>query len=146
MLTLPESFARFISPEPMSGCWIWTGGLDKDGYALGYRPSPAKPHTVRAHRAIYKLLVGPLSSALTLDHLCRTRCCVNPDHLEPVTNKLNIMRGEGWAAKNARKLVCAKGQHSLEDAYINPKNQRICRICSAESQARYRERKHLGKI
>lgn len=144
MLTLPSYFLRHISPEPNSGCWIWTSCLDKDGYALGARNKNCKPRTVRAHRAIYKLLVGPIAEGLTLDHLCKTKCCVNPDHLEPVTSKVNILRGNGRAAVNARKTHCPRGHSLAEHAYINKKQQRICRICQNAAEVRYKERKRLG--
>lgn len=113
-----------IIPEPNSGCWIWLGPLNKKGY----------PQNAR-HRQMYTLHKGPIPKGLELDHLCRVRCCVNPDHLEPVTTKVNILRGEGNAAINARKTHCIHG-HSLEDAYVNKKKgHRKCRECAKLSRA-----------
>lgn len=69
-------------------CWIWTGAKGADGYGnVRYRGT-----VWRAHRAAYTILVGAIESGLELDHLCRVRACVNPDHLEPVTGEENIRR------------------------------------------------------
>ena len=81
---LPSWLALYISPEPNSGCWLWTSTLDKDGYPLASRSRKLKPRTVRAHRAVYEIINGPIAEGLTLDHSCRTRPCVNPDHLVPI--------------------------------------------------------------
>jgi len=71
-------------------CWLWEGTVENTGYG-----SFAVSHTkgVLAHRLAYELSVGEIPSGLTLDHLCRVRNCVNPDHLEPVTCAENIRRG-----------------------------------------------------
>ena len=79
-----ERFWRFVSPEPNSGCWLWTGA-DTRGYgALGKNGL--------AHRVSFEMHVGPILPGLTLDHLCRTPACVNPAHLEPVTLAENVRR------------------------------------------------------
>src|SRR5437762_12127596 len=93
-----------VEPEPNSGCWIWVG-LFANGRNQGY----GRVYRTYAHRAIFKLLRGPIGPGLTLDHLCRMRWCVNPDHLAPVTNKENILRGMGFGAINARKTHCPRG-------------------------------------
>jgi len=83
------SHVRF---EP-SGCWIWTGSLNGKGYGQMYW----RGRVWAAHRVSYALLGGPLMDGLELDHLCRNRPCVNPDHLEQVTHRVNVVRG--WRAR-----------------------------------------------
>lgn len=72
----------------VSGCWNWVGGQSSDGYGVW---SLRGAVTRRAHRIMYERHKGPIPQGLQLDHLCRNRLCVNPDHLEPVTNRENIL-------------------------------------------------------
>jgi hypothetical protein len=87
---------RFLSPEPNTGCWLWLGAINpKTGYGtlcVGRR-AKGERRTVYAHRASFELFRGPIAAGLQLDHLCGVRCCVNPDHLEPVTQTENVRRG-----------------------------------------------------
>jgi hypothetical protein len=78
-------------------CWLWRGALDGQGY--GQLKAPGNT-TVRAHRWVYEQLVGPIPDGLQLDHLCRVIICVNPDHLDPVTQAENVRRG--WAYQPVR--------------------------------------------
>jgi len=85
-----------------TGCWIWTSTIDPQGYGrfhIGARGAAKRG----AHRVAYELAIGPISDGLTLDHLCRVRRCVNPAHLEAVTLKVNILRGEGAVARQVRR-------------------------------------------
>ena len=95
-----------------------------------------------AHRIGYEQLVGPIPKGLELDHLCRVRHCVNPDHLEPVTHKENTLRGSCPAAVNARKTHCKRG-HPLTDDNIarqSKTNARVCLKCQAVRRARPSDR------
>jgi len=83
-------FLSKISPEPNSGCWLWTGCCEEKGYATIYKDN-WKGHRP-AHRFSYETFVGPIPHGLHIDHKCRVRCCVNPDHLEPVTVAENNRR------------------------------------------------------
>jgi len=77
------------------GCWLWTGFINRYGYGV-LTALPRKPGRARAraaHRVSYEWFVGPIPAGLTIDHLCRVRRCINPDHLEPVTNAENLRRG-----------------------------------------------------
>ena len=95
-----------IEHEPNSGCWLWAGSINERGYGSISTPRGTR----RVHRVAYELFTGrPIPPGLTLDHLCRVRSCVNPDHLEPVTNRENILRGIGLTAVNARMTFCKRG-------------------------------------
>lgn len=80
------------------GCWLWVGAKTDMGYGTY---TPYEQPTVLAHRHIYQLLVGPIPDGLVLDHLCRTPLCVNPNRLEPVTQRENCLRGARSALRNA---------------------------------------------
>lgn len=107
-------------------CWRFTGGL-KNGYGQ-IRDDAGVLR--RAHRAAYELLVGAVPAGMDLDHLCRNRACVNPDHLEVVTRLVNLLRGDGWVGRNARKAACLRG-HPLSgpNLYITREGWRQCRTC-----------------
>lgn len=106
----------------LTPCWIWQRNTDQAGYG--------RHGSKRAHRMVYESRIGPIPEGLTLDHLCRVHACVNPDHLEPVTRAVNVMRGEGHAAVNARKTHCVRG-HKFDErnTFIRPEGWRACRAC-----------------
>lgn len=113
-------------------CWEWLGGIMTGGYAefwTGGSRGVAK--MVRAHRWAYEHFVGPIPEGLDIDHLCRHAWCVNPEHLEPVTDVVNIYRGISPQAINAGKLFCKRG-HPLtgENVLWSGDNHRRCRICT----------------
>jgi HNH endonuclease len=88
----PHRWSRlqdWYSPEPNTGCWLWTGQLSDRGYPM----TTYANKKYRAHRLFYEQARGPIPAGMTLDHLCRVRCCVNPDHLEAVTQTENRRRG-----------------------------------------------------
>ncbi len=87
---MPKALDERFMPEPNSGCWLWTGGVKSDGY--GSARTYGARRSVLAHRFMYELLVGPIPDGLELDHVCRVRSCVNPDHLDIVTHAENIAR------------------------------------------------------
>jgi len=94
-----------------------------------------------AHRAVYEALVGPIPKGLSLDHLCRNRACVNPEHLEPVSLVENVMRGVSPHAVNARKTHCAHGHaFTAENTYM-VRGERVCRACGRERSRTYIARK-----
>ena len=130
------------------GCWEWTARRSPRGYGnvslwqgvgSGYR-------YYRAHRLSYELLVGPIPEGLQLDHLCRNRACVNPEHLEAVDCRTNLLRGQTRAAANAAKTHCPRNHpYSAENTYIEPKaGGRQCRICRRETTARSRARRKVA--
>lgn len=114
------------------GCWIWTGARQSRGY--GSAAIPGTNRTTLAHRAIYELLVGTIPAGLTLDHLCRVKVCVNPDHLEPVSRAENVRRGPGAMSKRTH---CPQGHpYSGSNLYVHPRGSRECRTCRAMRKAR----------
>lgn len=127
---VPEGY-----PSP-GNCWLWTGRPNRDGY--GHIQNSPKPEgrTLLVHRLSYQLQRGPIVDGLQIDHLCRNHACVNPLHLEVVTARTNILRGNNPTAINARKTECPRG-HPLsgDNLYITPTGGRSCRLC------RYRYRK-----
>lgn len=128
------STEHFYRGDP---CWEWVGVRDKDGYGSVQLKSIS---TNRAHRVFYILFVGDIPPGLVLDHLCRLTSCVNPAHVEPVTNTVNILRGNGAAAINARKTHCIHGHALAGDNLQINKGKRACRICGREAGRQYRQR------
>lgn len=121
----------------VNGCWLWSGPLYWNGYGS---ISQATYGTGLAHRASYEHHVGPIPPGLDLDHLCRVRRCINPEHLEPVTHSVNIQRGFDARLGND----CQRGHdQTLPDArWIEPSTGRsFCRKCKALREKAGRERR-----
>jgi len=113
------------------GCWFWTAATNRNGYGV---IGVAGGRTGLAHRVAYELLVGPIPSGLEADHLCRTPACCNPQHVELVPHRVNVLRGRGVSAQHARKLACP----ACGGAYqLDSRGKRTCRPCAL---ARYRRR------
>lgn len=138
-----ERVMRRVEKDPETGCWIFTGFLNKTGYgqvALSFEEGRAL-----VHRVTYARLVGAIPEGLHLDHLCRVRSCCNPDHLEPVTPAENIRRG---IAAERRRETCAAMTHcgrghewTAENTHITPAGKRRCRACCREWAQESRDRK-----
>ncbi len=125
---------RLVKGPMATPCWVWRGKL-KDGYGrFSY-----EGQTGRAHRIAYETFVGPIPShdaegkVLVLDHKCRNRACTNPEHLEVVTQRINILRGENHVAKRALVTHCP-ANHAYDEAntYRDELNRRYCRACRRE--------------
>lgn len=130
MKSLTERFHAKFKVNTESGCWEWTASRTTKGYGMIGSGAPER-RLLAAHRVAYEIYVGPIASGLQVDHLCRVRHCVNPDHLEPVTAQENVRRGLGPAGINAAKTHCPQGhEYTAENTYRNPStNRRMCRVC-----------------
>jgi len=103
-----ERFDAKWTPEPNTGCWLWTASTNKNGYGqfrFGSQVDGTRT-MVLAHRWAYEHLVGPIPEGLQLDHLCRAPWCVNPEHLEPVTSRENTVRGNEARGTTAQHGTC----------------------------------------
>jgi len=128
---------RVIDAE---GCWIWQLHINS---RTGYGNVNFHGQRMLAHRASYQAFVGPIPDGLELDHLCRTRTCVNPAHLEPVTSRENSARSPlNFVGINLAKTHCKHG-HPFDEANtkIRRDGARACRTCLRAVQRRYRERR-----
>lgn len=110
------NFISKISVNKTNGCWDWIGGDNgKSGYGR-FRNNSKK---VQAHRFAYELMVEKISDDMVLDHQCKNTMCVNPSHLREVTQKVNVLCGNGQAAKNSLKTHCKRGhEFSIENTKI----------------------------
>ena len=134
-----ERFDAKWMPEPMSGCWLWIGATTDNGYGK----ITVNMKRLYAHRVSYERSRGPIPGGMHIDHLCRTRCCVNPDHMEVVTPKENYMRGVGPAAINARKTHCIHGhEFTKENTWVTKMGRRHCLNCCARRAREHWRRTH----
>jgi hypothetical protein len=128
-----DRFQAMVERNTPSGCWLWTGYVMPNGYGI-FMSSGGR---VLAHRFAYQHLVGPIPEGLTLDHVkergCTSRACCNPAHLEPVTMRENLLRGDGTSGRNARKTHCPQG-HPYDEANTSLVRNRTrqCRACARE--------------
>lgn len=138
--SLRERFHEKYVIDEATGCWLWTAKTGKGGYGyIGEGRTGGR--TLLAHRVSYELHIGPIPQGLSLDHLCRTRHCVNPEHLEAVTIRENTLRGDTLPAQNAAKTHCAKGhEFTPENTYTTKRGNRACRECQRAATREWREK------
>lgn len=119
-----------------TSCWYWARAVTNTGYGHVWDGTAVR----KAHRVVYEALVGDVPDGLELDHLCRNRICVNPDHLEPVTHLENVRRGNARlnGSHQRAKTQCPQGHNYTG---VNNRGGRVCNICMREANRRQIERR-----
>jgi hypothetical protein len=132
---LPAKIAARIRTDAETGCWLWTGYVEKGGYGLVTWPVGSRTRP-RTHRLVWELLIGPIPEGMTLDHLCGAKNCCYPRHLEIVTRAENSRRIGGMPNKNG---LCRNGRHPWIPAniYIEPSGGQACNRCLEEKRRRF---------
>lgn len=142
---LEVRFWRHVEIGEPRDCWRWTGFRNTPGYGMVLGDNERQSHP--AHRVAYELTVGPIPDGLVIDHLCRNRECVNPFHLEPVTDRINILRGEGRGARSFRRDACLYGHpYDDENTVRTTSRARVCRVCKNATARRLRLRKKEASV
>jgi hypothetical protein len=127
--------------EKTETCWLWTGGKTMSGYGVFYDDGRQR----MAYRYAYERFVGPIPDGLEIDHVCRVRACVNPAHLDVVTHRENMLRGNTTVAANAAKTHCLRGHpFDLLNTRLTPSGKRRCRICDRAARRLRTERARSG--
>ena len=140
--TLESRFWRSVSKTET--CWNWTGYRDNKGYGRLVL-SGCNAGYVRVHRFSYELHKGPLPDQMTVDHLCRNRACVNPEHLEAVTAAVNTLRGFGAPAVNARRMECIHGHaFTATNTFRQWNGGRGCVECNRKYQREWARKKRAS--
>lgn len=121
--TLQEIF-DCCSPEPNAGCWLWLKATSG-----GYARFRQGKKDLLMHRRAYELSKGPIPPGLQIDHLCRQRSCVNPQHLRVVTPRENTLAGFGPTAMHARATHCPQGHEYTPENVRMSRGRRHCKAC-----------------
>ncbi len=117
-----------------NACWNWKATK----HAKGYGHIRVGNMIAKAHRIAYELTNGKIPKGLTIDHLCQNTSCVNPKHLEAVTNRENILRGNNLCARNARMTHCKNGHEFTEkNTRLETTGSRRCRTCLQARERQY---------
>lgn len=129
MIISNDDYRKLAESIDIGICWAWLKSVNSHGYAQ----VQIRGIKYEVHGLIYRYFNGEIENGLELDHTCRNRACVNPDHLEPVTRRVNLLRGDTIPAKNVKKTHCPQG-HEYDG--IDNRGARFCRVCSREGNNR----------
>ena len=140
-LPFGKRMENLYAVDPATGCWNWLKTCTPNGYGLRHGNKKDVP-SMTAHRFVFMSVRGPIPEGLELDHLCRNKKCVNPDHLEPVTHAENMRRCPSSLARLSSPL-CSHG-HPLDGIRARSKGGRYCKTCVKLNKRRQRERKKLA--
>jgi len=133
-----DRFWKFVRVSK-AGCYEWLGSVSPQGYA---RISVAgRPEL--AHRWVYETFVEIIPKGMVVDHLCRNRKCVNPEHLQIATHRENMLCGTGMAARNKNKTHCVRG-HAFDS--VNKNGHRFCRKCARIRAKQRHIRRKAGNV
>lgn len=135
-----ERFHEKYFVHPVSGCWLWTASLSRTGYGQ-ISEGPPTYRTLKSHRVAYEHFVGLIPFDLVVDHMCNQPRCVNPEHLQLLTRRQNIMRSNHPLIVAQWLNQCPRG-HDLSDpdnVYLRPKGGRMCQVCVRMRSKRYYE-------
>lgn len=119
--------------EDSKGCWVWQGWKDN-----GYGKVRSKGKQYKVHRVSYEFLVCEIPDGLVIDHLCKNRACINPWHMEPVTQAVNASRVDQTCKMNGSH--CGNGHELTEENIYMYQEQRKCKACRRDAQRRFREK------
>jgi hypothetical protein len=137
--TLRERLMSRLVIDRATGCLLWTGYCNPEGYGRVWVGRPIR-RLDYAHRLMYQLFAGSIPDGMQLDHLCRNPQCASPAHLEVVTHRENLLRGTGYSARNAAKTHCPSGHaYDAANTYFRPgTGHRLCRECVRNHSRRRR--------
>lgn len=145
-----DEFHRFmdkVAHEPNSGCWLWLGTTAGAGYGVFHLRRDGKRFSKYAHRLSYEMNVGPIPEGLEIDHKCRVRTCLNPHHLEAVTHRENMLRGETIVALCSQKTHCVHGhEFTPENTAYTKSRKRVCIECRRIQGRKRDKEEHRTRI
>lgn len=142
-VSLRDHFEDSYVPEPNTGCWLWTGSLTTSGYGHLSR----KRKMLQAHRVSLELRGVAMPEGMVVDHVCRVRSCVNPDHLRVVTRRQNVIENSvSLPAKQVRNTHCPKGHPYAGENLSKWSRHRVCMTCKRASDRRIYDRKKATHV
>lgn len=147
-MSLVDRFFAKISPEPNTGCWLWTGCTNTGGYGqITLANGNPGGQAITAHRLSYVLRHGEIPKGLFLDHICRMRICVNPNHLRIVTPRVNVLENSvSPAALNLRKTHCKSGHEFTPDNLVRDPTRRTCKECRRQMRSRIGKARRQSRV